>query len=368
MQNAYCAVFNSPSAQVSQFVKDCLCGSLALPVIHCAAKLEQEMIQTAFNYSVVVSSNRARDLEVYPSPSRDLQIAGCTFDFDGSILHFFKEIGLLVLKNDSSIELCVNYGCNVPMFYMFIETYLGFDACINQWDYWTIKHIRDLQMRRASASNYYVSVTGKVCVLTRNADIAMKIFLTALNGLGLDLCFLQIRGAVRPLLGVFEARILATITCLYAEGRLMYLYDNDVRNENLLCDGARCTDSSSRDCALCEGDLSGEIEVGIKLPLVNINATLAQNNVVTGCRTPKPDGSCAAGVQYRDFGDGTACERVSTCELCKNPATFWKKLDSYACGTCLPANSPCAGMTCSYCCNSIKLVDMVRVRTLLVCN
>ena len=128
--------------------------------------------------------------------------------------------------------------------------------------------------------------------------------------MGLNHCPLKIEGTIRPLLGLLEAELTATVTVIYAKGDILYLFDNSVRDELGACGSSlQCTDEDYKDCAMCKNDIVASVEVGIKTMFLTKKLIESSTSEVTGCASAGTGGVCKTGVVTDDtcWTDKTLC-------------------------------------------------------------
>jgi Fungal cellulose binding domain len=364
LQDVLCSSFQSPTALVSAEVKACICGDSDKPFVYCAALLEQEM-----NHHMETRRDRRnrRQLNTVARqlPSCKLNIEGIGKG-DGFMKYAAAVSNQLSDMTPSSAEegagdLCGGGECGFPLAPLPLEAIAGVEACAPTPGVLkeNVKEIEEIDVRRAAAGKTSASIFAKICLVGAGE---MEAATDILEFYGLDLCPIQFKGSIRPLMGVLEGEMTAALAMLYVKGSLMLQYETKTRNKLRLCDGATCSNGENEDCAMCEGDLKTSLEFGIKLLFISFKMTLAEKNVISKCSASSDSGNgqCSSGLATSDpskWEDGKICGLGTTCNQCANPATYWTSKLFTACGTepCWKDGTVClAGTTCKKCCNTAR--------------
>jgi hypothetical protein len=266
-----------------------------------------------------------------------------------------------VSAEEGAGDLCAAGECSVPLAPLPLEAIAGVEACAPTPGILKEK-VTDTQaidVRRAAAAKTSASIFAKVCLAGSDE---LEEATDTLEFYGVDLCPLQFKGSIRPLMGVLEGEMTAALAILYVKGSLLLQYETKTGDKLRLCDGATCSNGANEDCAMCAGDLKAKIEFVIKFLFASFKMTLAEKDVVSKCSTSGVGGSgqCSSGLSTSDttkWEDGKICGLGTTCNQCANPATYWTGKLFDACG-----NEPCwedgtvcgAGTTCEKCCNTAR--------------
>jgi hypothetical protein len=307
LQESLCTTIQSPPSLVAEDVRECVCGNTAKPFVHCVALLEQELHRHLEDPSITSLTDRP------PSSVAARELPSCAITFQGvDRKYHFVRYAMAVAqqinarRNSSSatfpkgpaVDVCLGGWCNVPLFPLPLDASFGVEACapdlgLSKDD---VGKIADLDVRRTAAARTVASIYATICL---SGSQEVQSLAQVLRYIGLDLCVIQFKGSIRPLLGLLEGEATASAAIVHAKGDVLLQYETDTRDALGLCpEGvARCSDGTSEDCAMCAGDVRATIEVEVRLLFTSFRVALGESNAIETCRGVYSNtGRCTSGV------------------------------------------------------------------------
>lgn len=202
MRSDLCVGFglNSPTSMASSDVKTCICGASDLPFLHCAARLEQELLvhlaqrapesrklkpkEESYKHlgSLEYSAQEQREtgqtykyLRLLETEERLLQ-ASCPFNVEGvsaqgkpsipSLLGAILGKSVSVLQNGG--DLCFGVSCTIVKFEHGVAS-IGIPGCISI-DPRNRLTSTSVESRRAAAKKISIGIVGQVCFIANDQD------------------------------------------------------------------------------------------------------------------------------------------------------------------------------------------------------
>ena len=391
-QTDLCNIAASDFSMVSSTTAQCLCGNDEV-FVHCEALLEQEAQEfldstdpQLHSSSATVQNPNAAERATVPAKC---EVTSCNF------------LGMEcdTLKNPNSFDLEDFYGfLNDLSDYAFLEgsaamecslklPKIPFEVNIGVRLNGRVLDIDDENLH-AHASDTSAGVSGELCWLGANEDFAGPLF-DVLDFFGVNRCFLTMNADLFPLLGTLEASLEASYSFMTANMDLIWMFEDNYRNEFQLCSGASCSKTNNLHCSMCPGQVFVSGKLTLRLLFWDVSfIPLDLFPAVDGCATYEEDGTCISGLGEPDcwedgtvclpgtscnsccniaydaggfkcggeaWADGTACFALTSCQLCANGYSWWLGAGYRACGEepCWSDGTLCIpGTTCNSCCKT----------------
>jgi len=368
LQVPLCDQLNFAGSQVSEHVRDCICGLTSDPFVYCSALLEKELNRFVARrrrererhrlldgIEIADTSKRTSDASAIVDAGTDANYnntsRGLECRVDGGLEGFVGDLTDLSNAGTGSQAGCLGGSCSFPIPKApFLMIQFGAEVCIPSTGL-TLGDISSkpsLELRRNLANSFYLQFVAELCF---TYDPESQQVVDFLDFLGIDLCMLQIRGSVKPFMGLLEASAIARGLVHSITAKVTYLAFDDNRNALALCPAGEinCASGKASDCGLCEGDSTVDVFVGLDFLFLQFAFRLGGTNEVTECADYASGGQCTDGIADC-LPDNTVCGVGTTCNNCCN--TAYNYGGTQCGGTCLPDGEICGlGTTCNLCCN-----------------